>query len=125
MTTRGRKPLPSVIGTPNIDEALVRADMADADALQGVTAATERDTQALAKQLGYEGPLAPDLMPIAGDKLAPALTMAQQLLERTASTGGHVIVLSDGFTDPIPAAAAAERHDARRSGRRHCPSRCR
>ena len=37
MTTRGRKPLPSVIGTPNIDEALVRADMADADALQGVT----------------------------------------------------------------------------------------
>lgn len=62
MTTRGRKPLPSVIGTPNIDEALVRADMADADALQGVTAATERDTQALAKQLGYEGPLAPDLL---------------------------------------------------------------
>ena len=62
MTTRGRKPLPSVIGTPNIDEALVRADMADADGLHGVTAVAERETQALAKQLGYEGPLVPDLL---------------------------------------------------------------
>lgn len=72
-------------------------------------------TDDMATVRGLTGPLAPDLMPIAGDKLAPALTMAQQLLERTASTGGHVIVLSDGFTDPIPAAAAAEALHARKT----------
>lgn len=58
---------------------------------------------------GLTGPLAPDLMPSAGDRLAPAITMAQRLLERTAPTGGHVVVLSDGFEDTAAACAAARR----------------
>ncbi len=66
-------------------------------------------TDDMATVRGLTGPLAPDLMPSAGDRLAPALAMAQQLLERTAPSGGHVVVLSDGFEDPTAAYAAAQR----------------
>ena len=65
-------------------------------------------TDDVATVRGLSGPLAPDLLPSAGDKLAPALAMAQQLLERTTTKGGHVIVFSDGFADPLPALAAAD-----------------
>ena len=58
-------------------------------------------------------PLAPDIMPSAGDRLAPALAQAQQLLDQTATRGGHVVVLSDGFEDPAAALAAAGRLRAR------------
>ncbi|MFM9917293.1 MAG: VWA domain-containing protein [Rhizobacter sp.] len=72
-------------------------------------------TDDVATVRGLSGPLAPDLLPSAGDRLAPALAMAQQLLERTATSGGHVVVISDGFEDPAPALAAAEALHARRT----------
>lgn len=52
-------------------------------------------------------PLAPDLLPTAGDHLAPALEQAGQLLARSGAPHGHVIVLSDGFNDPAAALKAA------------------
>ena len=64
---------------------------------------------------GLSGPLAPDLLPSAGDRLAPALVMAQQLLDRAATRGGHVVVISDGFEDSVPALAAAELLRARQT----------
>lgn len=70
-------------------------------------------TDDMATVRGLTGPLAPELMPSAGDRLAPALTMAWQLLERTAPKGGHVVVLSDGFEDTTTACAAADRLRAR------------
>lgn len=54
-------------------------------------------------------PLAPGLMPEAGHRLAPALAAAQRLLHRGGAGHGQVIVVSDGFTDPAPALAAAAR----------------
>ena len=72
-------------------------------------------TDDVATVRGLSNTLAPDLLPGAGDRLAPALVMAQQLLERTATTGGHVVVLSDGFEDPVPAVAAAEMLRARKT----------
>ncbi|MDO9316490.1 MAG: VWA domain-containing protein [Burkholderiaceae bacterium] len=72
-------------------------------------------TDDVATVRGLSGPLAPDLLPSAGDRLAPALAMAQQLLERTATNGGHVVVISDGFEDPAPALAAAESLRARKT----------
>jgi Ca-activated chloride channel family protein len=49
-------------------------------------------------------PLAPGILPSAGDHLAPALTRADDLLERVGAAGrGRVIVLSDGFDDPAAA----------------------
>jgi Ca-activated chloride channel family protein len=65
-------------------------------------------TDDVATVRGLTGPLSPDLMPSTGDKLGPALAMAQQLLERSTTRGGHVVVLTDGFADPEPASAAAE-----------------
>ena len=53
-------------------------------------------------------PLAPDLMPSAGDNLAPALRQAQQLLQQAGARDERVIVLSDGFADPAAAFSAAE-----------------
>ena len=52
-------------------------------------------------------PLAPDIMPSAGDKLAPALRQAQTLLQRAGAKDERVIVLSDGFADPAAAFDAA------------------
>lgn len=52
-------------------------------------------------------PLAPPILPVAGDRLAPALARAGALLAGTASRHGHVVVLSDGFADPAAALQAA------------------
>lgn len=65
-------------------------------------------TDDVATVRGLTGPLAPGLMPSSGDKLGPALVMAQQLLERSSTRGGHVVVLTDGYADPVEAAAAAQ-----------------
>jgi Ca-activated chloride channel family protein len=48
-------------------------------------------------------PLAPGLMPEAGDNLAPALGEAGRLLRAVQADHGHVIVLSDGIADPAQA----------------------
>jgi Ca-activated chloride channel family protein len=53
-------------------------------------------------------PLAPGLMPEAGDNLAPALEEAARLLRAGQADHGHVIVLSDGFADPAQAFRAAK-----------------
>jgi Ca-activated chloride channel family protein len=65
-------------------------------------------TDDVATVRGLTGPLAPGLMPSAGDKLGPALVMAQQLLEGSSTRGGHVVVLTDGYADPLDATAAAQ-----------------
>ena len=65
-------------------------------------------TDDVATVRGLTGPLAPGLMPSSGDKLGPALVMAQQLLERSSTRGGHVVVLSDGYADRLDAATAAQ-----------------
>lgn len=52
-------------------------------------------------------PLAPELMPTQGDKLAPALTQAGKLLASAHARTPHVLVLSDGFDDPAAAFTAA------------------
>lgn len=53
-------------------------------------------------------PLAPGLMPVAGDNLAPALEEAARLLRAVEADHGHVIVLSDGIADPPQAFRAAK-----------------
>jgi Ca-activated chloride channel family protein len=65
-------------------------------------------TDDVATVRGLTGPLSPDLMPSTGDKLGPALAMAQQLLERSTTRGGHVVVLTDGYADPEQASTAAQ-----------------
>lgn len=62
METRGRKPLPSAINPLQVNEELIRSDMARIDQLPAMLAEVEKDTTALAKTLGYDGPLAPDLL---------------------------------------------------------------
>lgn len=52
-------------------------------------------------------PLAPDIMPTAGDNLAPALERAGTLLEHGGGQSGQVVVLTDGFADPAAAFGAA------------------
>lgn len=52
-------------------------------------------------------PLAPDIMPVAGDDLAPALARAGTLLQQSGVRQGRVVVLTDGFADPAAAFAAA------------------
>jgi len=54
-------------------------------------------------------PLSPDIMPSAGDNLAPALEQAGKLLSRAGSKHGKIVVLSDGFADPAAAFSAAEK----------------
>jgi Ca-activated chloride channel family protein len=54
-------------------------------------------------------PLAPNLMPESGDRLAPALEEAQQLLDAGSARHGQVVVLSDGASDPVEALRAAQR----------------
>ena len=51
--------------------------------------------------------LAPDIMPTAGDNLAPALERAGTLLQHGGSRSGQVVVLTDGFADPAAAFDAA------------------
>ncbi len=59
-------------------------------------------------------PLAPGLMPEAGDNLAPALDEAARLLRAGQAEQGHVIVLSDGIADPAQTFRAAK--DLNRQG---------
>ena len=51
--------------------------------------------------------LAPDMMPSAGDHLAPALERARQLLEGSGAKVKRVVVVSDGFDDPAAALRSA------------------
>src|SRR3569833_1486588 len=54
-------------------------------------------------------PLAPGLMPAAGDRLAPALNEAQELLRAGGYTQhGQVVVLSDGVADPAESLRVAQ-----------------
>jgi Ca-activated chloride channel family protein len=55
------------------------------------------------------GPLSPQIMPTAGDHLAPALAEAGRLLRTSATRAQHVIVLTDGFDDPAAAFTAASK----------------
>jgi Ca-activated chloride channel family protein len=56
--------------------------------------------------------LTPDIMPTAGDNLAPALDQAGKLLRQSGQKNAQVVVVSDGFADPTAAFAAAQRlHD--------------
>jgi Ca-activated chloride channel family protein len=52
-------------------------------------------------------PLSPNLMPEAGDRLAPALEEAARLLRASPGKDRQIIVLTDGFTDPVRALSAA------------------
>ncbi|MBU6260860.1 MAG: VWA domain-containing protein [Burkholderiales bacterium] len=62
-------------------------------------------------------PLAPGILPTAGDHLAAGLAQARQLLERAGGLrGARIVVLSDGFDDPaaaLQAAAALQQAGAR------------
>lgn len=51
--------------------------------------------------------LAPELMPSAGDQLAPALEQAQKLLSTSGARDRRIVVLSDGFDDPAAALRSA------------------
>lgn len=51
----------------------------------------------------------PSIMPTAGDKLAPALVQASQLLQQSGEKHGQIIVLTDGFNDPADAFTEAEK----------------
>jgi Ca-activated chloride channel homolog len=54
-------------------------------------------------------PLAPSLMPESGDRLAPALDEAQELLKAGGYTRhGQVVVLSDGVSDPVESLRVAQ-----------------
>ena len=53
-------------------------------------------------------PLNPDIMPSAGDNLAPALEQAGTLLRQGGGKNAQVVVLTDGFSDPAAAFAAAK-----------------
>ncbi len=53
-------------------------------------------------------PLAPDIMPSAGDNLAPALGQAAILAKQGGGKNAQVVVLTDGFSDPAAAFSAAK-----------------
>ena len=53
-------------------------------------------------------PLAPSLMPEAGDRLAPALEEAQGLLQAALARHGQVIVFADGSSDPVESLRVAQ-----------------
>lgn len=52
-------------------------------------------------------PLVPELMPVTGDRLGPALGAAERLFAGARVNDGDVVVLTDGFTDPAAAFNAA------------------
>jgi Ca-activated chloride channel family protein len=54
-------------------------------------------------------PLKPDIMPSAGNNLAPALQQAGSLIEQGGGKNGQVVVLTDGFADPAAAFEAAQK----------------
>jgi len=51
--------------------------------------------------------LAPEMMPSAGDHLAPALTQAQRLLSASGARDKRIVVVTDGFDDPAAALRTA------------------
>lgn len=52
-------------------------------------------------------PLVPEIMPSAGDRLAPALAQALTLIQQVGANDKRIIVLTDGFSDGAAAFAAA------------------
>lgn len=54
-------------------------------------------------------PLSPDIMPSAGDNVAPALEQAGKLIVQGGARKGQVVVLTDGFSDPAAAFGAAQK----------------
>jgi len=70
-------------------------------------------TQDVATVRALLPPLAPDIMPSPGDHLAPALALAEKLLQATANKEQRIVVLSDGFDDPAAVLSAAARLKAR------------
>ena len=54
-------------------------------------------------------PLDPGIMPSAGDNLAPALEQAGTLIQQGGGKDAQVVVLTDGFSDPAAAFAAARK----------------
>jgi Ca-activated chloride channel family protein len=71
-------------------------------------------TQDVATIRNLAQPLAPSLMPEAGDRLAPALDEAARLVHAAIGADRQVIVFTDGFTDP--AHALLEAQQLRRQG---------
>lgn len=71
-------------------------------------------TQDVATIRNLAQPLAPSLMPEAGDRLAPALDEAARLVHAAIGANRQVIVFTDGFTDP--AHALIEAQQLRRQG---------
>jgi Ca-activated chloride channel family protein len=57
-------------------------------------------------------PLNPDIMPSAGDNLAPALEQAGKQIGQDGRKKGQVVVLTDGFADPVAAFSAARKLSA-------------
>lgn len=64
-------------------------------------------TEDVATVKGLLPPLAPDIMPTAGDHLAPALDQAVQLLSKANGKDKRIILLTDGFDDPAAALRVA------------------
>lgn len=54
-------------------------------------------------------PLSPDIMPSAGDNVAPALDQTEKLIRQGGAKNGQIIVLTDGFSDPATAFEAARK----------------
>ena len=52
--------------------------------------------------------LSVDIMPAPGDRAAPALRLAAQLLQRVDSRHGEVLLLSDGVSDPADCLSAIQ-----------------
>lgn len=70
-------------------------------------------TQDVATVRALLQPLAPDIMPSAGDHLAPALEQAGKLLQQAGGKDQRIVVLTDGFDDPAAAFSAAAALKAR------------
>lgn len=51
--------------------------------------------------------LAPEMMPSAGDHLAPALAQAHKLLSASGARDKRIVVVTDGFDDPAAALSTA------------------
>jgi Ca-activated chloride channel family protein len=64
-------------------------------------------TQDIATVKALLPPLKPDIMPSAGDHLAPALKQAAKLLQQGGAKDQQIVVLTDGFDDPAAALSAA------------------
>lgn len=66
-------------------------------------------TQDVATVRALLPPLAPDIMPTAGDHLAPALDKAEKLLLAGGTHEQRIVVLTDGFDDPAAVLASTAR----------------